>query len=48
MWIGIKFVTRYEFNHKIEVETGIRKEECDKILKEFFKKLRKTKKKEQK
>ncbi len=38
----------YEFNHKIEVETGIRKEECEKILKEFFKKLRKTKKKEQK
>ena len=38
----------YEFNHKIEVETGIRKEECEKIIKEFFKKLRKTKKKEQK
>ena len=38
----------YEFNHKIEVEKGIRKEECEKIIKEFFKKLRKTKKKEQK
>ena len=35
----------YKFNHKVEVETGIEKEECEKTLKEFFKKLRKIKKK---
>ncbi len=35
----------YKFNHKVEVETGIRKEECENILKEFFKKLRKIKQK---
>lgn len=34
----------YPFNHKIEIETGIRKEECENILKEFFKTLRKMKK----
>jgi tRNA(adenine34) deaminase len=34
----------YTFNHKVEVETGIMKNECENILKEFFKMLRKTKK----
>ena len=34
----------YDFNHKVEVETGIEQEECEKILKNFFKKLRKIKK----
>ena len=34
----------YPFNHKVEVETGILKEECETILKEFFKELRKIKK----
>lgn len=33
----------YPFNHKVEVEIGIEKEECEKVLKEFFKKLRKRK-----
>ncbi len=33
----------YPFNHKVEVETGIRQEECENILKEFFKKLREIK-----
>ena len=33
----------YPFNHKVEVETGIEKEKCEKILKDFFKKLRKMK-----
>ena len=33
----------YKFNHKVEVETGIEKEECEKTLKEFFKELRKLK-----
>lgn len=33
----------YTFNHIVEVETGIMKEECEKLLKEFFKDLRKIK-----
>lgn len=34
----------YPFNHKVEYETGILKEECENILQEFFKELRKIKK----
>lgn len=34
----------YPFNHKIKVETGIKKEECEAVLKGFFKELRKMKK----
>ena len=34
----------YTFNHKVEVETGVMKEECENILKDFFKDLRKLKK----
>ena len=33
----------YKFNHNIEVEKGILKEDCEKILKDFFKDLRKIK-----
>ncbi len=33
----------YTFNHKVEVEKGILKKDCENILKEFFKVLRKTK-----
>ena len=33
----------YTFNHKVEGETGILKEECENILKSFFKELRKIK-----
>ena len=33
----------YTFNHKVEVEKGILKEDCENILKEFFKALRRTK-----
>ncbi len=35
----------YIFNHKVEVEKGILKDECEKILKSFFKELRKVKSK---
>ena len=35
----------YTFNHKVNVETGILKEECEKTLKDFFKELRKIKNK---
>ena len=34
----------YTFNHKVEVEKGIMKEECESLLKNFFKMLRKIKK----
>ena len=33
----------YKFNHNVEFEKGILKEECENILKEFFKTLRKIK-----
>jgi len=34
----------YTFNHKVEVQTGIMQNECEQLLKEFFKELRKLKK----
>ena len=34
----------YTFNHKVEIEKGVLKEECESILKDFFKELRKLKK----
>lgn len=34
----------YKFNHIVEIEYGILQPECEKILKDFFKKLRKLKK----
>ena len=34
----------YKFNHKVELETGLLKTECETILKDFFKTLRKIKK----
>ena len=34
----------YKFNHKVEVERGILQTDCEKMLKEFFIKLRKIKK----
>lgn len=34
----------YTFNHNVEVETGILENECEEILKNFFKELRKIKK----
>lgn len=33
----------YTFNHKVESETGILSEDCENILKKFFKELRKIK-----
>ena len=32
-------------NHKVEFESGLCKEECEKLMKDFFKKLRERKKK---
>ena len=34
----------YKFNHTVQVEKGILKQECEDILKKFFKELRKMKK----
>ena len=34
----------YKFNHIVQVEKGILKQECEDILKKFFKELRKMKK----
>ena len=34
----------YTFNHQVEIERGISQEECEKILKDFFKVLRKRNK----
>ena len=34
----------YKFNHNVEVEYGILKNECEEILKKFFKELREFKK----
>ena len=38
----------YKFNHTVEVENGVMQEECEIILKDFFKMLRKYKKNLQK
>jgi len=35
----------YKFNHTVEYENGIMTKECEKILKDFFKELRKLKEK---
>lgn len=35
----------YTFNHKVEYEKGILKDECEEILSDFFKRLRTIKKK---
>ena len=35
----------YTFNHKVEVENGILQQDCEDLLKKFFKQLRKLKKK---
>jgi len=40
----LNLLENYTFNHKVEYETGILKEECEKILQDFFKDLRKKKK----
>ena len=40
----LNLFTDYPFNHKVEVKAGILKTDCEKILKDFFKELRKSKK----
>jgi len=36
----------YKFNHNVEVQKGVLQQECEDILKDFFKQLRKLKRKE--
>lgn len=36
-------ISNYKFNHIVEIEKGILQEECEYILKDFFKMLRKKK-----
>lgn len=37
-------LTQYKYNHIVEIEQGILQEECEQILKKFFKELREKKK----
>lgn len=37
----------YTFNHKVDVEVGILQKDCETLLKDFFKQLRKIKSKEE-
>ena len=37
-----------KFNHQVELETGVLEEECSEMMKNFFRELRKTKKKDRK
>lgn len=39
----VNLLQDYPFNHKVEIETGLEKEKCEKILKDFFKQLRQIK-----
>lgn len=36
----LNLLQREEFNHQVELETGVLEEECSKVLQEFFRKLR--------
>jgi tRNA(adenine34) deaminase len=36
----LNLLQREEFNHQVELETGVLEEECSKVLQEFFQKLR--------
>lgn len=40
----LNLLSDYKFNHTVEVETGVLAEQCEKILKDFFKELRADKK----
>lgn len=45
---ALNLLEDYKFNHKIEIEKYILKEECEQILKEFFKMLRERNRNEKK
>lgn len=39
----LNLVKDYKFNHEFDIEYGILKNDCENVLKEFFKKLRRNK-----
>lgn len=39
----LNLLSEYQFNHKVNVYSKVHEEECSKILKDFFKELRKKK-----
>lgn len=39
----LNLLNDYKFNHKVEVQTEVMKEECENIIKSFFKELRSKK-----
>ena len=41
----LNLLGEYKFNHTVEVEKGVLKDECETLLKKFFKDLRNLKKK---
>lgn len=41
----LNVLENYTFNHKVEIEKGIMEKECREILQQFFKELRKNRKK---
>lgn len=40
----LNLLNDYTFNHKVEIETGILHNDCESLLKTFFKQLRASKK----
>lgn len=36
----LNLLSDYKFNHEVQIQRGIMKEDCEKLLKEFFKHLR--------
>jgi len=44
----LNLMNEYDFETKVEIETNIMREECEKILKDFFKQIRVIKSKEKK
>ena len=40
----LNLLQRPEFNHQVELETGVLEEECSQMMKDFFRELRETKK----
>ena len=42
----LNLLNDFKFNHYVEIESGVMKNECENILKDFFKQLRLSKKQE--
>lgn len=43
---SINLLNSDKFNHRVKIETGVLKNECSKIISDFFKKLRENEKKD--